>query len=145
VIVAAPAAGLMAPMPGYFDALLAAVSAWQAIDPARVYLIGHSMGGGVVSSWAKARPEQVAGVVSIAGIGSFAGAAKLPRVLAVAGELDPLVTWERTQEQARLAREQGLNVEYRRVDGWGHTLVVGRVLPEAFEWLMGAGREPVGR
>ncbi|MBY0261201.1 MAG: hypothetical protein K2Q20_02590, partial [Phycisphaerales bacterium] len=137
VIVACPAAGLMAPNPGYLEAILDTVKAWHDIDPARVHLIGHSLGGGIVSSWAKAKPDQIAGVVSIAGIGSFAGAGRLPRVLAVAGELDPLVTADRTREQARIARTQGLNVEYRQVDHYGHTLVVGKVLPEAFEWLLG--------
>lgn len=137
VIVACPAAGLMAPNPGYLDAILDTVRGWHEIDPARVHLIGHSLGGGIVSSWAKAKPDQIAAVVSIAGIGSFAGAGRLPRVLAVAGELDPLVTADRTREQARIARAQGLNVEYRQVDHYGHTLVVGKVLPEAFEWLLG--------
>lgn len=137
VIVGCPAAGLMAPMPGYLDAILAAVKAWHDIDPDRVYLVGHSLGGGIVSAWAKARPDDFAGVVSIAGVGSFAGSTKLPRVLAIAGELDPLVTADRTREQAQIAQRQGLPVEFRQVDHYGHTLVVGKVLPEAFEWLMG--------
>lgn len=141
VIVACPAAGLMAPNPGYLDAILKSVKTWHDIDPARVHLIGHSLGGGIVSAWAKARPTEIAGVVSIAGIGSFAGAERLPRVLAVAGELDPLVTSSRTREQAQIARRQGLDVEYRQIDHFGHTLVVGRVLPEAFNWLLNKAAE----
>jgi predicted esterase len=136
-IVASPRAGVLTGTPATFDAIVETVSTLHNVDRARVFLIGHSLGGAIVSSWAKARPEQVAGVVSIAGVGLFAGAKALPRTLAIAGELDGLAKPSRIERDAQAAAKAGLPVEYRLIPDYGHALVVAKCLPGAVEWMLG--------
>ena len=123
--------------PALFDALIETLSAEQAIDRRRVYVLGHSMGGGLVNRLSLDRAGRIAAAACLCGFGGFpAGAAGVPPLLALAAELDPLAPPSRIEPAARKAAESGLPVEYRMVPGFGHTLVVSRELAAVIDWLL---------
>ena len=51
-------------------------------------------------------------------------------------EVDPLVNAGQLQRGAERAAARGLPVEFRLQKNYGHTLMVGKVLPEVVEWLL---------
>lgn len=52
---------------GYLSRLVATAVATQGLDPARVYMVGHSNGGFMTHTFACERADQVAAVASLAG------------------------------------------------------------------------------
>jgi phospholipase/carboxylesterase len=113
------------------------VASFAPVDPARVGLLGHSMGAAVVGRAALQQPARFRGVVCIAGScgGGSAGAA--PPALLIAGGLDPLFRADMLAGQAETLRQGGRSVEFRVLEDEGHTLIVGAALPAAMEWLAG--------
>jgi predicted esterase len=116
------------------EELVRAVAERVAVDRQRIYLVGHSMGAGAAWQLARARPDLVAAVACIAGM--CGGGGDGPPLLVVAAEVDPLAAPARLEATATAAREAGQPLEYRLAEGWGHTLVVGEVLPEVIAWLL---------
>lgn len=115
-----------------FPELLDALERRTAIDRARVYVLGHSMGAGVTARLAALHPTHIRAVACIAGPCGAPGPGDPPR-LVVAGSLDPLAP------PARLRPGSGTDatlISYREVAGWGHTLLVGHVLDETIRWLL---------
>jgi predicted esterase len=138
VAVIAPAAPLSThALFGLIDALAARYS----LDGARVALLGHSMGAGIVSRAAGERPERTRAVACIAGSCAAAGAAPsvggaaVP-VMIVAGALDPLFGVPALEAQTSALRGSGRAVEFRVYETEGHTLVVGEALPAVMKWLV---------
>lgn len=129
--------------PGRFEALIDALALTYPIDRHRVYVIGHSMGGGVVSQLAQARAEAIAAAVALAGFRGYEGAEAVPPTYVIAAEHDPLVPPARIEPLATKAQQAGLPVEYKLMEGYGHTLVVGDVLPDAIAWLLNHGGSDV--
>jgi predicted esterase len=117
-----------------FDALLAGLAADYSIDPARVFLFGHSMGAGAVSNLCRLRPEAIAKAVCVAG---FGGAdPRSPPILVLAGELDPIAPPARLQRSAEAARAAGADVTFELLADQGHTLLLPAALRRAVEhWL----------
>lgn len=136
LLVVCPRAGPFAAGPGTLDRIIDDIARDYPVDRSRIYLLGHSMGGGIVGAWARARPEAVAAVCTIAGVGGFSGATKIPPALVVTGELDALVNAPRARIAAAKATDAGLPVEYREFANYGHTLVVGKALPGIVAWLL---------
>lgn len=154
-VVVSPSTMALVRAPETLWTLLDAVGGEHAIDRTRVYLLGHSMGAGAAWTLAERFPELVAGVACIAGncgaswipgAGTPAehpeGAPPFPPLLAIAGELDPIVTPAVVEGAVEQARGRGVDVEYRLVADQGHTLVVGAVLDEVVAWLL--SRPPTG-
>lgn len=106
-----------------------------AIDRSRVYVVGHSLGGGAASRIARERMGLAAAVCCIAG-GDFNGATKSTPALIFGGELDPIGDPRDLKRGASAASAAGLSVEYRQVEDYGHTLMVDKVLPDAVQWLL---------
>ena len=63
---------------GYLSAVIATVSAQYAVDPRRVWLIGHSNGGYLSHRVACEHADQVTGIVSLAGMQNIDPAACRP-------------------------------------------------------------------
>lgn len=135
-VVASPLNSPLAAQPVVLDALIDSVAADYPIDRTRVYLIGHSMGAGVALAWSKLRTDKVAASALIAGVGRFNARDKLPPTLLIAPELDGLIPARSIIASAEQAKGFGLPVECREIKDYGHTLVVGHVLPEVVEWLL---------
>lgn len=132
--VVSPLTTAIAGRPERLDALVREVGDRVMVDPARIYIVGHSMGAGAAWQLARQRPELLAAVACIAGpCGAGAGG---PPLLVVAAEVDPLGTPARLEATAVAAREAGQRIEYQLAEGWGHTLVVGEVLPAVMFWLL---------
>lgn len=92
------------------------------IDTHRVYLIGYSMGGFGVWSWAANSPSRFAGIVPIAGGGdpSIGSAFVDLPVWAVHGADDKVVSAGRTRGIINGIREAGGTPKYSEVAGMGH-------------------------
>lgn len=122
--------------PDWVREAVAFVGRFYAVDPDRVYAIGHSMGAGGAASMALNAPGVIAGAACLAG-GPFAVPSKAGAPILIYGaELDRLIPASRLESTAKGAQERGLSVEFQLVRGWGHTLVVGHVLPDAVERLL---------
>lgn len=153
-IVASPATA-RASSGANFDALLDAITADYAIDPARIYVIGHSMGAMAAARLASTRASRIAAVVCLAGgpidrdapatpaePGAPAPAARRAPMLVIAGSADPIISAASLRSSAERARAAGHTIEYREVQGMGHTLLVGSRLGEAVDWLLTHRGEP---
>lgn len=141
LIVVAPLTYMVMGNGAVFDGIVEAIGMNYSIDPKRIYVLGHSMGGGAAAGLAMQRPDTIAAVCCMAGTGRFNAGAKIPPVLLLAGELDPLIPASRIKDGADAAAKSGLPVEYREAKDYGHTLLVGAKLGEAVEWLVAHTRE----
>jgi predicted esterase len=123
--------------PALFDRMLEILAAEYLLETGRIYLLGHSMGAGVVNRLCAERPDKIVAASCLSGFQGFGDAvSSIPPVLVIAAELDPLAAPSRIEPPAAKAAERGLPVTYRMVSGYGHTLVVARELPAVFEWMM---------
>jgi predicted esterase len=125
--------------PAAFDSVVAVVSRAYAVDSSRVFVIGHSMGAGIAAALANQRGARLAGVAMLAG-GAPVTAGQAPPVLFVGAALDPVIPAARVRGAAEASRAAGRAVEYRELANEGHTLMVGRALPEAVAWLLARQR-----
>jgi predicted esterase len=133
-LLACPQTSLMSPEA--FDSLLAELSEDYAIDKSRVYVLGHSMGGGFAASLAAKRSGSIAAGCLIAGAVQANGARKSSPLLLIAAQFDAITGTRPTERFADALRKTGSDVELRYAFSYGHTLVVGAKLPEAIEWLL---------
>jgi predicted peptidase len=108
--------------------LLAAVAAMQyvishaAVDPARIYLTGLSMGGFGTWDLAARQPERFAAILPICGGGDEATAprlAKLP-IWCFHGDADETVPVERSRSMLAAVRAAGGSPKYSELPGVGH-------------------------
>lgn len=134
-IVAAPLTYKLAGNAGFIDSLIDDIAADYAIDRDRVYIVGHSLGGGVAMYLAQARASTIAAAGCIAGAGPVGKKVTPCPTLVVGPELDRIGGPTRVRPLIQAAIADGKPVEYREVKNYGHTLVVGRVLPEVIDWM----------
>lgn len=119
-----------------FDRLLELLEADYGFNPKRIYVLGHSMGAMVANRLCLERSDRIAAAVLLCGLQGFPGNnPKIPPVLVVAGELDPLASPARIEPIVNQARELALPVFLRVIPDYGHTLVVSRELPFVLDWL----------
>jgi predicted esterase len=135
-VVVAPRTEAIATVPGALEALLDSIRADYPIDPERIYVLGHSMGGFVAGSLADRLPERIAAAACLAG--GPRGALKAPAapMLVIGATLDTVIPAGTLEQSSRKYRGEGLDIEYREKPGMGHTLMVGECLPEAIDWLL---------
>lgn len=122
--------------PNLLEAFIDELAKELPIDRRRVGLMGHSLGGVTASRLAVLKPDLITGAVCIAGFADLPrGGAPAPRRVFLA-ELDPLFPIESTARTIEAARMRGESIEIERVPHEGHTLVVGKVVPQAVRWLL---------
>lgn len=105
------------------------------IDPDRVYVVGHSMGGGAAAILARALPDALAAVVAIAGVPQRLAPGPIPPLLAIAAERDGLISPAGISRMVAAATQAGLPVASVVAPAAGHTTVVNVSLPAAIAWL----------
>ncbi len=125
-----------------FDALIEAIGYDYDIDPKRIYVLGHSMGGGTTNNLINIRPTVLAAAAPICGFRALTTSAdETPPTLVIAAEHDPLARPGRVEPGAQKAIDAGLPVEYKLVKNYGHTLVVGDIMHDTIDWLLKHKRE----
>jgi predicted esterase len=107
------------------------------IDPDRVYMTGHSMGG--FGSWSIAmnHPEVFAAIAPVAGGGNPLTLPKITHVpqLVVHGDNDKTVPVERSRVMVEAAKKIGTEVKYVEVPGGSHIDVVVPTFKDVFDWF----------
>jgi len=108
------------------------------IDPDRVYLTGHSMGGFGTLSIAMNHPELFAAIAPVAGgVVSPEGLPKIARIpqLLVHGDADRTVPVERSRTIVAAGKKLGAEVKYIEVPGGDHGSVVAPHFKDVFDWF----------
>ncbi len=137
-IVATPFTNAMMRTSANLPRLLDDLSAQGAVDRTRVYLLGHSLGGGAAWRLAQDQAGLIAAVVCLAGAGAVSATTGpgLPRTLVVGASADPVVPPARLKSAVDQAQAIGWIVDYRELPNQGHTLMVGAYLDQAVTWLL---------
>ncbi len=135
-LLASPLTYLFAEEPAPITLLIEHLAAEYPVDPARVYLIGHSLGGIAACRIVEEEPDLFAGAVCIAGVRPFAPGASYPPCLVVQGALDPISPPARARSIVADAKARGQPIELKEVPEVGHTLIVNDELDAAIEWLL---------
>jgi len=106
--------------------VLAEVRRDYKIDPNRIYLMGHSMGGYGAWSVAMAHPEVFAALGPISGGGAPAGMARLGQIpeYVVHGDDDRTVSVTQSRTRVEAGKKAGANIVYVEVPGGSHMSVV---------------------
>jgi predicted peptidase len=112
----------------------------QAIDPARVYLTGVSMGGSGSWSWAARHPETFAAMLTVCGLSEVARAEPISKVpvWTFHGAMDEVVPVQRTRDLVKALEGFGGKVKFTEYPDGGHG-VAGRAFREddyaSIRWL----------
>jgi pimeloyl-ACP methyl ester carboxylesterase len=106
------------------------------IDPARVYLMGHSMGGAHSFAAIAQFPDRFRAVAIFAGAGQPAQVpADLP-ILMTVGEQELSMLKTTIENAYRRLQELNLKVlEYKKYDGCDHLMIVREAMPDAFAFF----------
>jgi predicted esterase len=118
------------------NGLIEAIGMTYAVDPSRIYLVGHSSGASVAGELVPAMADRLAAVVCMGGAGRMSGGSTTVPTLIYAGAADTIASPDRLKASAEGAAKAGLPVELRTVPDCGHALLVAAKLPEAVGWLV---------
>jgi predicted esterase len=118
--------------------VLAEVRRDYNIDPTRIYLTGHSMGGFGTWSIAMNHPHIFAALAPIAG-GSMTpkGMSKIAHIpqIVVHGDDDKTVPVERSRAMVAAGKEFGVTMKYIEVPGGNHVDIVVPTFKDVFDWF----------
>jgi poly(3-hydroxybutyrate) depolymerase len=112
------------------------------VDPSRIYLTGHSMGGFGTWSVAMDHPEIWAALAPISGGGNPAGMVKIARIpqIVVHGDNDKTVPVERSRVMVEAGKKAGTEIKYLEVPGGSHISVAAPAFKDIFDWFDGHKR-----
>jgi poly(3-hydroxybutyrate) depolymerase len=129
--------------------VLALIRKEFTIDDKRIYLIGHSMGGGGTWHLGTKYPDVWAGLAPIApaAFGQPTGLDKLKTipVIVVQGDQDTLVRPEGTRRWVEKLKELKITHEYLEIAGAGHGDVISKGMPQIFEFFEKQQKKDPGR
>lgn len=141
MVVVAPNTMQMLSVPGALTDLITNLSELYAIDPTRIYLVGHSMGAAAASTLAQRHPETIAAYACLAG-GQLNATKPTPPALFIAGALDPIIPIDRIKSGISKALEAGQPITYIEKPHHGHTLIVSDHAQEVIDFLKVHQRKP---
>ena len=121
-------------------AVIKELSDCYPIDHTRVYVLGHSMGGGATAKLVSEKGDLIAAACCIAGFRGFKSKEICPTLI-LSAELDAIVPKDMIEAEAKNAIREGLPVEYETVPSYGHTLVVEAKLSAVIDWLFMHSRD----
>ncbi len=118
--------------------VLAEVRRDYKIDPGRIYLMGHSMGGYGTWSTAMDHPDVFAALGPISGGGDPAGMVKIKDIpeYVVHGDADPTVPVENSRAMVAAGKKAGARIEYVEIHGGNHTSVAAPQIAPMFEFFV---------
>ncbi len=110
------------------------------IDPDRIYLMGHSMGGYGTWITAVAQPELFAGLAPFSGGGIppvVMGLKKIAHMpwFVVHGDADPTVNVEESRKIVKAGQALGIKIVYKEIPGGDHTNIVVPQFKEMFDFF----------
>jgi len=107
------------------------------IDPGRIYLTGHSMGGYGTWSVAMSHPELFAAIAPVSGGGNPAGMAKIAKIpeLVVHGDNDKTVSVEQSRKMVAAAKALEVEIKYVEIAGGDHLSAALRTFTDVFDWF----------
>ena len=114
------------------------------IDPGRIYLMGHSMGGYGTWSVAMNNPDLFAALAPISGGGNVAKLKNIANIpwIVIHGDKDPTVPVEESRKMVKAGKELGIEIKYNEVPGGDHSNVVVPAFKEIFDWFDAHKRQP---
>lgn len=117
--------------------VLAEVRQAYNIDPDRIYMTGHSMGGFGTWSIAVNHPDIFAALAPVAGGGNPKAMSKIAHIpqLVVHGDNDKTVSVEQSRAMVAAAKASGVDVSYIEVPRGSHTDIVVPTFDEVFDWF----------
>jgi len=117
--------------------VLAEVRRNYKIDPNRIYLTGHSMGGFGTWSIAMDHPDVFAALAPISGGGNPAGIAKIANIpeIVIHGDADTIVPVTSSRVMVEAARKAGVEIKYIEVPGGTHVSVAAPNFKNIFDWF----------
>lgn len=132
---------IVAPGMGFFGRLdlpsfLNELARFVKFDRERVFLMGHSMGAGVVSGCLTKNAKLIAGAALISGGGRFPKASKALKnqpVFLAAGDQDFGLAGTRGASKA--LKQLGARVEFKVYKGLEHLIIVQEAIPDCFRFF----------
>ncbi|HEX8186286.1 MAG TPA: prolyl oligopeptidase family serine peptidase [Blastocatellia bacterium] len=108
------------------------------IDPDRIYLTGHSMGGFGTWSIAMNHPDVFAALAPVAGgVTNPANMSKIAHIpqIVIHGDKDPTVPVDRSRVMVAMGKKLGVELKFIEVPGGDHGSVVAPTFKDVFEWF----------
>jgi dienelactone hydrolase len=105
------------------------------VDRKRVYVLGHSMGGGATTRLATDQGDLIRAASCLAGFRGFPSGAKVPPTYVLAAELDAIIPASGIESAAKKGIEEKLPIKFELVPQYGHTLVVEAKLADVIDWM----------
>ena len=123
--------------------VLAEVERDYKVDPKRVYMMGHSMGGYGTWSIAMAHPEKFAALGPIAGGGDPRGMDKIKHIphFIVHGDNDKTVPVTQSRLMVEAGKKLEVKIEYIEVPGGGHVDIAVPNFGKMFDFFAKQARE----
>jgi len=123
--------------------VLAEVRRDYKIDPNRIYLMGHSMGGYGTWSVAMAHPDVFAALGPISGGGNSANMAKISRIpeYVVHGDDDRTVPVTQSRTMVEAGKKAGARITYVEVPGGSHTSVAAPQMGPMLDFFKSQAKE----
>ena len=117
--------------------VLAEVQRDYKVDPKRIYLMGHSMGGYGTWSTAMDHPDVFAALGPISGGGNLAGMVKIKDIpqYVVHGDADPTVPVALSRTMVEAGKKAGANIVYVEVPGGNHTSIAAPNIGPMFDFF----------
>jgi poly(3-hydroxybutyrate) depolymerase len=117
--------------------VLKRVRADYNIDPARIYLMGHSMGA--IGTWTLAakHPDIWAALAPISGLGNPATVEQMRHIpqVVIHGDADPTVSVQGSRVMVEAMQKLGVEVKYIEVPGGNHINIAAPNFPAIFDFF----------